>query len=54
MIAYELLNNPWVGNQYRNPALLLPRVADKLKLQGFYDRLSEGIRSVDPETPICF
>jgi aryl-phospho-beta-D-glucosidase BglC (GH1 family) len=44
VIAYDLLNEPWVGNQIRNPFLLIPGVAEKVKLQKFYDRLSESIR----------
>lgn len=27
VIAYDLLNEPWVGNQIRNPFLLIPGVA---------------------------
>lgn len=27
LIAYDLINEPWVGNQIRNPALLIPGVA---------------------------
>jgi hypothetical protein len=40
VIAYELINEPWVGNQYRNPALLIPSVAERMRLQKFYDALS--------------
>lgn len=54
MIGYDLINEPWVGNQIKNPTLLIPGIAEKLKLQKFYDRLSESVRSIDPETPICF
>lgn len=43
-----------MGNQIKNPTLLIPGVAEKLKLQKFYDRLSESIRSIDDKTPICF
>lgn len=33
---------------------MIPGLAEKIRLQGFYDLLSESIRRVDPETPLCF
>jgi endoglycosylceramidase len=37
IIGYELLNEPWCGNIYEQPDLLVPGVADKEKLQPMYD-----------------
>lgn len=48
VIAYELINEPWIGNIWRNPLLIVPSMAERLKLQSFYDQLSLIIRKVDP------
>ena len=40
MIAYELINEPFIGNFWRNPALVIPSMAERLKLQNFYDGLA--------------
>ncbi len=34
--------------------MVIPGMAEKLRLQKFYDRLSESIRRIDPNRPICF
>ncbi|KAJ3096890.1 hypothetical protein HDU97_005463 [Phlyctochytrium planicorne] len=39
---------------YTNPTLLVPGVADKKNLQGFYDAGAQGIRSVDPDAIIFY
>lgn len=44
VVAYELINEPFVGNSVRNPLLLLPSVAERFKFQRFYDSVVEGIR----------
>ena len=54
VIAYELINEPFIGNFWRNPLLVVPSMGERLKLQSFYDQLSEKIRAIDPQTPICF
>lgn len=54
VIAYELINEPFIGNFWRDPVLVVPSMAERMKLQNFYDKLSETIRSVDNETPLCF
>jgi endoglycosylceramidase len=48
VIAYELINEPFIGNFWRDPLLVVPSMAERLKLQSFYDRLSEKIRKIDP------
>jgi len=33
VLGYELINEPWCGDIYREPELLIPGIADKRKLQ---------------------
>ncbi|KAI9353226.1 glycoside hydrolase superfamily [Zopfochytrium polystomum] len=54
ILGYDLMNEPWAGNVYSNPGLLVPGVADKANLQEFYDAAAAGIRSVDPNALIFF
>ncbi|CAF0797035.1 unnamed protein product [Didymodactylos carnosus] len=54
VIGYELINEPWAGNWFKNPALLLPGIAGAINLQPLYDRLSKAIRSVDNDTLIFY
>jgi endoglycosylceramidase len=44
VIAYELINEPFVGNAIRNPLLLLPTLAERIKFQQFYDNVVTAIR----------
>lgn len=54
LLGYELINEPWCGNIYENPLLLIPGVADKEKLQPMYDQINAEIRKNDPERLIFF
>ena len=54
VLAYELVNEPWVGDVFRHPSLLVPSVADKKTLAPFYDAIAESIREVDPDTIIFY
>lgn len=54
LLGYELINEPWAGDTFSYPALLLPSVADKNNLQPAYDVLAPGIREYDNETLIFF
>lgn len=54
MIGLELINEPWPGNLYENPLVMVPGLSEKFHLQHAYDYLSQEIRSVDPEQNICF
>ncbi|KAI9327264.1 glycoside hydrolase superfamily [Obelidium mucronatum] len=54
ILGYDLINEPWNGNVFKDPSLSNPLVANKKNLQPFYDILSEGIRSVDPNALIHF
>lgn len=53
-MGYELINEPWAGNVFLNPALLVPGVAEKLNLQRFYNILNEQIRKIDNEHIVFF
>ncbi|KAJ7545001.1 hypothetical protein O6H91_09G102300 [Diphasiastrum complanatum] len=54
VLGYELMNEPWAGNFYRNPLLLLPGVADKINLVPFYEKLQAAVRSMDSERIVFF
>jgi len=54
VLAYELVNEPWVGDTWKHPELIVPTVSDKKVLQPFYDTLAGAIREVDPETIIFY
>lgn len=47
LIGYEIINEPWAGDIYADPTLLLPGQAGSKNLLPFYDAISEAIRSVD-------
>lgn len=47
ILGYEIINEPWAGNIYAQPSLLLPGVAGKDNLQPFYDVIAENIRAED-------
>lgn len=50
VLGYELINEPWAGDLYHNPLLLVPGVADHHNLAPFYEKLQMSIRSVDPDS----
>eukprot|EP00742_Colponemidia_sp_Colp-10_P002113 GILJ01002256.1.p1 GENE.GILJ01002256.1~~GILJ01002256.1.p1 ORF type:complete len:547 (-),score=92.28 GILJ01002256.1:661-2214(-) len=47
VLGYELINEPWWGNHYGNPGLIIPSVADKKNLVPMYKKAHAAIRSVD-------
>ena len=49
ILGYELINEPWAGDIYGNPGLLLPTIADRQNFQPMYDRVNHAIRSVDEQ-----
>ena len=53
ILGFELINEPWCGNQFSNPALLLPEVANKRLLKLFYGDAISRIHKIDP-TRIIF
>ncbi|KAJ3043892.1 hypothetical protein HDV00_003930 [Rhizophlyctis rosea] len=54
LLGYELINEPWPGNHYANPLLLLPGQASKSTLHTFYSTMASAIRTVHPEALIYF
>jgi len=54
VIGYELINEPFAGDIYSNPMLLIPGFADKLNLEPAYDALQKAIREVDDQHLIFF
>jgi endoglycosylceramidase len=44
ILGWEIINEPWAGNIYSQPSLLLPGVAGRDNLQPFYDAVASRIR----------
>lgn len=41
VIAYELINEPFPGNPYRDPLILIPSMGERFNFQEFYDNLAQ-------------
>ena len=54
ILGYELINEPWAGNVWRSPTLLLPGEAGRRNLAPLYDHLNAEIRKVDDVTNIFY
>jgi len=54
VIGHEIMNEPWAGNWYANPFLMVPGISDRLNLQPMYDRVQRAIRAGDTAHPILF
>jgi len=54
VLGYELINEPFVGDPWHNPTLLLPGHADKVNLYPMYMDAANAIRKNDNETIIFF
>ncbi|KAL4454599.1 hypothetical protein ABPG74_021804 [Tetrahymena malaccensis] len=54
VLGYELINEPFAGNVFKNPLLLIPGYADKNRLQGAYERVAQEIRKYDEDHLIFF
>ena len=54
LIGYEIMNEPWPGDHWRNPFLLLPGISSQTTLYRLHDRVASAIRSVHPEAIIFF
>lgn len=55
VLAYELLNEPWVGDHIENPRLLLQAgAAEKETVGPFMQRAEKAIRAIDPDTRLLF
>jgi len=51
---WQLINEPWAGDIYSKPSLLLPGVAGKENLAPLYDHLNTAIRRVDKNTLLFY
>lgn len=54
VLGYELLNEPWAGDVYANPLLLLPGVAGRFNLMKLYDMAYNAIRNNDNDTLVFY
>jgi len=55
VLAYEILNEPWLGDHVSHPALLLKAgEAEKASLGSFMQKMHGIIREADPDTPVLF
>ena len=54
ILGYEIMNEPWCGDVYEDPTLLIPGVADRRNLQPVNDRVNEEIRKYDTEHLVFF
>jgi len=54
VVGYGLVNEPWLGDVWADPTLLLPGQSDLRNLQPMYARLAAAIRAADPDTPVWF
>jgi endoglycosylceramidase len=54
ILGYEIINEPWAGNIYKDPSLLLPGVAGRENLQPFYDVVAAAIREEDPDHIVLY
>lgn len=48
------MNEPWCGDVYADPTLLVPGVADRRNLQPAYDVINAEIRKHDQDRIILF
>ena len=54
IIGYELMNEPFAGDIFSQPELVLPGVAGQRNLQKMHDAVAEKIREVDEKHIIFF
>ena len=54
VLGYNLINEPWHGDVFNKPGLLLPGNAGKRNLLPVYDTLNDAIRTKDKVTPIFY
>lgn len=54
ILGAELLNEPWAGDIYKNPKLVLPTAADKLNIEKLTDILAAQVWSADPDRMVLF
>ncbi|KAJ6256455.1 hypothetical protein Dda_8956 [Drechslerella dactyloides] len=54
VMGYDLMNEPWVGDHWANPLLLIPGVADHTTMEPLWNKGNDAIRTVDDTTIVMF
>jgi len=54
VLGYELINEPWAGDIYADPTIIIPENADRRNLFPLYQKLHTAIRQYDNEHMIFF
>jgi len=54
VLGYEIINEPFVGDAWHDPSLLLPGHADKVNLYPLYTDTASAIRKYDDQTLIFY
>lgn len=54
VLGYELINEPWFGDFYKNLLLISPAEAGRSNLLPVYTKLNQAIRTVDTQTLLFY
>ena len=54
VLGYEFINEPWAGDIFSKPELLIPGIAGRHNLLPFYDNIYKTIRQYDNETLVFY
>ena len=53
-MGLEIINEPFAGDVYKDAALFLPGVADRVNLAPFYEEVAAAIRLADSSASVFF
>lgn len=54
IIGYEIMNEPFAGDYYADPAIMIPGVAGARNLGPMHDMVAEAIRTKDTKTMVFY
>ncbi|KAJ1556575.1 hypothetical protein HK405_002490, partial [Cladochytrium tenue] len=54
VLGYELINEPFAGQVFSNPSLLVPGVADRVNIQRLHDAAGVAVRAADPRAIVFY
>ncbi|KAK6355602.1 hypothetical protein TWF696_004701 [Orbilia brochopaga] len=54
VMGYDLMNEPWVGDHWAKPWLLIPGVADRTTMEPLWNKGNDAIRTIDDTTIVMF
>ncbi|KAJ3444958.1 hypothetical protein M0812_10820 [Anaeramoeba flamelloides] len=54
ILGYEIINEPWAGDYFADPTILIPTEADKRNLMPMYKNIYADIRSIDQDHIIFY